>query len=107
MLSIQFDSHHEWWVSGYVFERLFRAALDAGTLAPDLAELLYVAYANGGLHLEYLEPEQARRFVVGLRRAAGSELRKLEGAVSGPQDLTYQVSMRKLVAIIDDMEARS
>jgi hypothetical protein len=34
MLSIRFDDHHEWWVSGRVFERLFLSALEHGQLAP-------------------------------------------------------------------------
>jgi len=48
MLSIRFDTDHEWWISSQVFERLFVSALDHDQLSRELEEWRHVADANGG-----------------------------------------------------------
>jgi len=56
MLSIRFDTDHEWWISSQVFERLFVSALDHDQLSRELEEWRHVADANGGFSLVDIEP---------------------------------------------------
>jgi hypothetical protein len=101
MLSIHFDTDHEWWVSGRVFERLFLSALEHGQLAPSLEEWRHVADANGGLSFSRLEQDVARELLAGLRAAAIAELARLGEVDLHTQDGTYKVSLEKLWAATD------
>jgi hypothetical protein len=101
MLSIRFDTDHEWWVSSRVFERLFLSALEHGQLAPSLEEWRHVADANGGFSLARLEPAIARDLIAGLRTAASAELVRLGNVDLRTEDGTYKVSLEKLLAIPD------
>lgn len=107
MLSIRFDTDHEWWVSGRVFERLFLSALKHGQLAPSLEEWRHVADANGGFSLARLEPGVARDLITGLRAAASAELARLGEVDLHTEDGTYKVSLEKLLAVTEDIAARS
>jgi hypothetical protein len=99
MLSIRFDTDHEWWVSGRVFERLFLSALEHGQLAPSLEEWRHVADANGGFSLARLEPAVARDLIAGLRAAASAELARLGDVDLRTEDGTYKVSLEKLLGV--------
>src|SRR5215470_2512396 len=103
MLSIRFDTDHEWWVSGRVFERLFLSALEHGQLAPSLEEWRHVADANGGFSLARLEPAVARDLTAGLRAAASAELARLGDVDLRTEDGTYKVSLEKFLAMTDDV----
>jgi hypothetical protein len=106
MLSIRFDTDHEWWVSGRVFERLFLSALEHGHLAPSLEEWRHVADANGGFSLGRLETSVARDLLNGLRAAAIAELARLGNVDLHTQDGTYKVSLEKLLAVTEDLRER-
>jgi hypothetical protein len=100
MLSIHFDTDHEWWVSGRVFERLFLSALEHGQLAPSLEEWQYVAAANGGLSFGKEEQDIACELMAGLRAAAIAELARL-GDVDPHPGWNLQGSLEKLLAATD------
>jgi hypothetical protein len=104
MLSIRFDTDHEWWVSGRVFERLFLSALEHGQLAPSLEDWRHVADANGGFSLASLETSVARDLLTGLRAAAIAELARLGNVDLHTQDGTYKVSLEKLLAVTEDLD---
>lgn len=106
MLSIRFADGHEWWVSNQVFERLFSSALEHNQLAPALEEWLHVADANGGMSLADLEPEVARDLTTGLRAAAVAELAQVTDADPHTLDGTYETSLKKLVAMLDELDTR-
>ena len=101
MLSIRFDTDHEWWVSGRVFERLFLSALEHGQLSPSLEEWRHVADANGGFSFGEDEQDVARDLMTGLRAAAIAELSRLGNVDLHTQDGTYKVSLEKLLATTD------
>jgi hypothetical protein len=105
MLSIRFDNDREWWVTGAVFERLFLSGLGYGQLAPSLEEWRHVADANGGFSLARLEPAVARDLTAGLRAAASAELARLGNVDLRTADGTYKVSLEKLLAVTDDLQA--
>ena len=96
MRSIRFADGREWWTSGETFERLFRAALSRGTLAPELDEWRHVADANGGLNLDALDPQVASQLASGLAEAAERELAAL---AEEPADASYRESLTRLVAL--------
>jgi hypothetical protein len=97
MLSIRFDAHHEWWVSGKVFERLFQSALDSGRMSPALEEWRHVTDANGGLDLSMLEPSEAKALVTALRDTAERDLARLGDIDPASEDGTYKASLQKLL----------
>jgi hypothetical protein len=103
MLSIRFDSDHEWWVPGRVFERLFQRALENGQLGTDLSEWQHVADANGGVSLVDIEPAVARALTAGLRAAASAELVRLGDVDQHTDDGTYKASLEKLLMLSHDL----
>lgn len=109
MLSICFtEGHkHEWWVSSGVFDRLFSSALEHGHLAPSLEEWRYVAAANGGLSFGDDEQDVARELMAGLHAAAIAELVRLGNVDLRTEEGTYKVSLEKLLAVTEDVAARS
>jgi len=98
MLSIQFGSDCEWWVSSDVFQRLFSSALEHGQLALSLDEWRHVAAANGGLSFDDSEREVAHELMTGLRAAASAELARLGDVDLYTEAGTYKVSLGKLLA---------
>jgi hypothetical protein len=96
-----FDTDHEWWVSGRVFERLFLSALEHGQLAPSLEEWRHVADANGGISFGEDEQDVARELMAGLRAAAIAELSRLGEVDLRTEDGTYKVSLEKLLVATD------
>jgi hypothetical protein len=96
MLSISFDSEHEWWVSGKIFERLFQSALDRG-MSPKLEQWRDVANANGGLDLTLMEPGEADELMTALRSAAERDLTQLGAADPASEDGSYRVGLLKLL----------
>lgn len=98
MLSIRFDADREWWVSGEIFECLFRSALDAGELPASAEEWMHIAGANGGLDLSAIDPETASSLVNGLRRAAQRELTRYSHAADQAiGDAGFARALRRLV----------
>jgi hypothetical protein len=63
----RFDDDHEWWVSGRVFERLFRFALAHVHLELSLEDRRHVTDANGGSSWADIEPAIARDLKAGPR----------------------------------------
>jgi hypothetical protein len=98
MLSIRFRPENEWWVSGKIFDRLFQAALDSGTIPPDLEHWRHVADANGGFDLSGLEPGDADQLTAGLRRTAERELARLGNVNPASESGAYRCS---LLALLD------
>ena len=99
MLSISFDSDHEWWVSGKIFDRLFQSALDRG-MSPNLEQWRDVANANGGLDLSLIEPAEADELLAALRSTAERELARLEATDPASEDGSYRISLLKFMELM-------
>ena len=100
MLSIRFDGEREWWVSGRVFERLYLAALDSGSMPARLEHWRHVADANGGLTVSDLPRSEADELTAALRVTAERELEGLAEDGADPFDTTYRVSLAKLLKVL-------
>jgi hypothetical protein len=99
MLSIRFDSKSEWWVSSGIFERLFKTAIQSGSMPAHLEQWLQAADANGGLALSKIPADEAAQLTAALRSTAKSEVQRLKDAATPSPDGAYCVSLRKLLAL--------
>jgi hypothetical protein len=99
MLSIRFGSYNEWWVPGAVFDQLFQAALDNGTLPTALEYWRDVGNANGGFDLSDATPTEANQIILAFRDTAQSELRRLGNEASDSDGGTYRLSLLKLLSL--------
>ena len=97
MLSIHFDKNIEWWVSDKTFERLFQFALDNSLITQDLAHMRDVVEANGGFDFTLEDNHEALTIRQGLQQAAQLELQRLVDIDQESEDVTYQLSLRKLL----------
>jgi hypothetical protein len=105
MLSIQFSTEREWWVSGEVFERLFKKALSTGALPSSLEHWQYVAEANGGLDVGGMEPFEAFQLTSSLRRTAEYEIARMVDSGKALDSDTYFVSLNKLLQNLPEASA--
>jgi hypothetical protein len=98
MHAIVFDEDKDWWVQGWIFDRLLQAVEARGGPSYEVTHRLKVAEANYFLDVRQLEQPLRHDLVQVLHDAASSELLRLGSATSG-QDASYRVDLERLVEL--------